>query len=570
MQRVNRFYHLLRNIPSSKMRLVFSYRTLSLGLTSFFYLIGPQSPFIFKLGVVISLAFAAWIITDLQRKYVSNNKVLKAIVLTETIGLTLLLIPTGGITSPFIWYALNPVLVAAIFLTPLFCWAALTFYLGSATVIAYYVFQVDSIVMILGEQSYFYVVCLLTTLLASLFSKLTSELDSKTTILLKQHEELLLVNKKLIEMNEKYEDTLEHIMSLYHLLDNFFSEKGPEKLIEEITTSLLTCTQSEAAFFWLTDLNYQNSHLATTNNNPAMELDLQREWSNLRGHNEPFTHQINNEQYWMKVIRTSHHVGILGVTISSSIDQKMPFPLKRTFEFLAELSEIMLERIHMDQMMDQMIVVEEQNRIANEIHDSVSQRLFGIVYSLHGLQIKSRTMTTEQLNEEYQFLSQSANTTIKELRSAIYRLSSLKKGEQPFLLRVKTYLDEFAKLNDIRIDYQITGDESLIPTELKQGLYRIISEACGNSVRHGNCHLIDLRFSVLHDKTILTIQDDGVGINPNEDEEVNTVGIGLLNIQNIVRSFNGIFSIDGVSGIGTVIQIEIPNISMRTKQEVVG
>ena len=153
MQRVNRFYHLLRNTPSSRMRLVFLYRTLSLGLTSFFYLIGPQFPFIFKLVVVISLAIAAWIISDLQRKYISNNNVLKTIVLTETIGLTLLLIPTGGISSPFIWYALNPVLVAATFLTPLFCWVALTFYLGSATVIAYYVFQVDSLVMILDEQS---------------------------------------------------------------------------------------------------------------------------------------------------------------------------------------------------------------------------------------------------------------------------------------------------------------------------------------------------------------------------------------------------------------------------------
>ena len=59
-------------------------------------------------------------------------------VCAETIGLTLLLLPTGGISSPFIWYALNPVLVAASFLTPLFCWGILAFYLGSATFIAYY------------------------------------------------------------------------------------------------------------------------------------------------------------------------------------------------------------------------------------------------------------------------------------------------------------------------------------------------------------------------------------------------------------------------------------------------
>lgn len=538
---------------------------LSLGLTSLFYLIGPQSPFIFKIGVVISLSIAAWIITDLQKKYVNNNKFLKAIVLTEIIGLTLLLIPTGGTSSPFIWYALNPVLVAASFLTPLFVWTALSFYLSSATIIAYYVFKVESMVMILGEQSYFYVVCILTTFLARLFSNLTSELDSKTTVLLKQHDKLLLVNSKLTESNKKYGDTLDYIMSLYHLMDNFSTKKGPEKLIEEITNSLLTCTQREAAFFWLTDLDYENTHFATTTNNPVIELDLQREWAILSGRTEPFAHQINNDLYWMKIIRTSRYIGVLAVTIPSSIDQRMPFLLKRTFEFLAELSEIMLERIHMDQMMDQMIIDDEQNRIANEIHDSVSQRLFGIVYSLHGLQVKSQKMTTEELNDEYIFLSKSANTTIKELRSAIYHLSSLKKGEKPFLVRVKLFLDEFAKLNDIRIDYQITGDESLISTELKQGLYRIINEACGNSVRHGNCHGIDLKFSLHQDKTTLTIQDDGVGINPDENERRDTVGIGLLNIQSIVRSFDGTFSIDGVSGIGTVIQIKIPSISMLTK-----
>ena len=52
---------------------------------------------------------------------------------------------------------------------------------------------------------------------------------------MEQHDELLLVNKKLIETNEKYEETLDHIMSLYHLMDNFSSKKSPEKLTEEIT-----------------------------------------------------------------------------------------------------------------------------------------------------------------------------------------------------------------------------------------------------------------------------------------------------------------------------------------------
>ena len=120
-------------------------------------------------------------------------------------------------------------------------------------------------------------------------------------------------------------------------------------------------------------------------------------------------------------------------------------------------------------------------------------------------------MTTEQMNEEFQFLSDSANSAIKELRSAIYRLSSVKNGEKPFLVRLKNYLDEFARLNDITINHQITGDENLISDELKQAFYSIICEACGNSVRHGECHEIELQLFLLDEKTTLTIQDDGIG-----------------------------------------------------------
>lgn len=564
MHWTNQFYSVLRKNPSSKTHLVLLYRYISLLLTSGFFLLGPpQSPFVFKVGLVVSLGVAAWILTDLQRRYVGNDKVLKTIVLTETIGLTLLLIPTGGIESPFIWYALNPVLVAASFLTPLFCWGVLTFYLTSATFIAYSLFRIDNMVTILEENSYIYLVCLLITLLASLFSGLTKELDAKAT-------ELLLVNKKLLETNEMYENTLEHIMSLYHLMDNFSSNKSPEKLTSDITSSLINCTQKESAFFWLIDLHMQKSYLANTTNIWNMEEELKKDWHNISQKKESFMDKIHNEYFWMKIIRTSKNVGVVGIKVSSFSEVKDTFLLNRTFEFIAELSEIMLERIHMGQMMDQLIIIDEQNRIANEIHDSVSQKLFGIVYSLHSLQMKSQNISKEELNREYQFLSKTANSTIKELRAAIYRLSSVKKGDKPFLVLLKNFLDEYAKLNDVEINYHIVGDESLIPHDLKTGLYRIICEACGNGVRHGECHVMEIRVSLLEDKTLVVIQDDGIGINVRNQEEKKEKGIGLFNMKSIVNSFNGTFSIEGIPGMGTKIQIDIPNVKMLKKQEVLG
>ncbi|WP_164667893.1 ATP-binding protein [Virgibacillus doumboii] len=564
MQKVNQFYRFIKMDPTSKVHLVFLYRYISLILTSFFFLLGPQSPFIFKTVVVLSLGIAAWIITDLQRKYLENNSILKLIVLTETLGLTFLLIPTGGISSPFIWYALNPVLVAASFLRPLFCWGVLTFFLASATLIAH-----DSIAMVLEEKSYFYLVCVLITLLARLFSGLTKALDEKASLLKVQQQDLIQVNDKLTETNQKYQEALDHVMSLYHLMENFASEKNAEKLTEEITSSLVKCTQHDVAFFWLTDINHQNSYLEHTANDTGMEEALKSEWSTIRGKREPFTKTINDELYLMKIIRTSHNIGVLGVKIESSSELENTFLLNRTFEFLTDLSEIMLERIHMDQMKDQMLIVEEQNRIANEIHDSVSQRLFGMAFAMHSLQVKSQKMTPGELNKEYQFLSQSINATIKELRSAIYHLSSVKKDEKPFFVQIRKYFDEFSRLNDIQINHRITGKETLISNDQKQALYRIICEACGNAARHGKCNSIDIKLTLHEKKTALTIFDDGIGIDLHRDVDgKKEKGIGLHNMQSIVNTFAGTFSIDGSPALGTEIQIEIPTINK--KQEVAG
>lgn len=569
MSWTNQVYSLVTKNPSNKKHLILLYRYISLILTSFFFLLGtPQFPYVFKLGVIISLSIAAWILSDLQKKNIENQNILKVIVLTETIGLTLLLIPTGGITSPFIWYALNPVLVAASFLTPLFYWGVLAFYLFSATFIAFTVFNSGHLISIIQDNSYIYLVCLLSTFLVMLFSGLTKELDSKATILRSQHEQLLLVNQKLTATNEMYKETLEHIMSLYHLMDHFSSNKNPENLTSAITSALIKCTQKQHVFFWLIDLHGKNKYLSNTTTINHIEDEIKKDWHNFSHNKQPFINKLNGEYFWMKIVRTSKNVGVLGMKVKNDHEVKNTFLLNRTFEFMADLSEIMLERIHMEQIIDQFIIIEEQNRIANELHDTVSQKLFGIVYSLHSLQMNSNNISKNELNQEYRFLVTTANSSIKELRAAIYRLSSVKKGEKPFFVLVKNYLDEYARLNNIKIYHEFIGNDLLIPNRFKLELYRIICEACGNAVRHGECNVIDMRLSVTKDKISIFIQDDGIGIQLKQPNDIKGKGLGLFNMQNVVNSFGGTFSLDGINGYGTIIQIEIPIGKMFKKQEV--
>ncbi len=553
MQRVN--FWKSTWYPPTKMHLILLYRYISLILTSFFFLIGPpQSPLLFKIGVVTSLTFASWILTVLQRRYKDTPNILKTIVLTEIISLTILLLFTGGITSPFIWYAFNPILIAASLLTPLISWSILTFYLASATMITYTLYDLDNILSILQNNSYIYLVCLLTTFLVLLFSSLTKELISKATNLTTQQQQLQHVNNQLSETNEMYKTTLEHIMSLYPLMDHL--NKRPDNIADEMAVALITCMQKQHVFCFLIDLESQQRYVANKTNDPTIENQLQKNWHHLSQKEASFFYTFNQTHYWIKVIRTSTYVGVQGIEVKSEDEMIHSSLLQRTFEFIAELCECLLERRHIEEIKDELLIIEEQNRIANEIHDSVSQKLFSIVYSLHSLQHKKNNLTTRDLNEQYRLLSNTANSTIKELRGAIYRLSSVKKGDKPFILLVKNYLEEYSKLTNVTIDFQMTGNEALLSSKLKTNLYRIICEACGNAVRHGECSVITVQFSISDENTSLIIHDNGIGFAANK-KKPKEKGIGMVNMKNIVHSFGGHFTVASNKKDGTMIRIHI-------------
>ena len=117
----NKFYSKEKWINTKD--ILYLYRYLSWFFTSLFYLFTQlNAPIVLKVGVIVTLFGAAKILTDLYIKFSNSHRILEIAILVETIGITLLIIPTGGLHSPFIWYALNPVLVAASFLPLYFCW----------------------------------------------------------------------------------------------------------------------------------------------------------------------------------------------------------------------------------------------------------------------------------------------------------------------------------------------------------------------------------------------------------------------------------------------------------------
>ncbi len=555
----------IANNNSREIRVIYLYRYLSLVFTSLFYLFDNLTKyFLYKLGVIIILFITSRILTNLYSRYSNNSKAIKSLVLSETFGISMLLLPTGGLNSPFIWYAMNPVLVSASFLTGLFCWFNLGFYLAISASVSYFIFNTGnkSAVEILSDNSHLILIFILMTLGVQLLLKLAHELCNERNRLREK-------NDQLAEANEKIKESIEHIMSLYQAVETFTAQDSREKLMNTIIFYARELTKSKSSFFRQAGLNNSNGIITCGDISPEDQRLIGEELDGLAELQEEadknILHvRIRNRTFAISVVKSASRLfGILGVETEEFHENDYLF--EKLFSFLTELSAVILERLYLEEFSQKLVITEEQNRIANEMHDSVSQRLFSISCAIHTLVAKYSKMSEAELRDQLIRIMKTSNMAMEELRSAIYKLSSRKQGKRAFQTDIRDYLESIAKLNNVNVRFKCSGDEDLLTGALKKALYRIIAESTGNSIKHGKCSEIVVDLNINDICTELTVKDDGKGFIV--ENAAKRKGLGIDNIKRLVNSFNGSLNIDSEPEKGTCIRVSIPNRKLVTLDE---
>ena len=517
---------------------IYVYRYLSWLATSLFYLIeGPSAPVFYKISVIGLLFMAAKIIMTLYVTHIQNKQKLQLLILAEAFGITLLLIPTGGLNSPFIWYALNPVLVAASYLSVYFCWFSLIFYLTISSYISMLFFKpINTFSVIVHEKSYLILVFVLITLMVQLLAAFT---------------------KKLRNAYKKQQESMDHIMSLYQTVETLSTGESLETFFIIVTDYAAKLFKTDSVFLGYAPAGSEQISIIF---NKKAEETLQAElegklhWLMERlGKEQRCIVSIGGQRYLTTLVKSSASMyGVLGIKTKAD-DFSMPFV--KQLDFLSELSAIVLERFSLEQAADKLLIVEERNRIANEIHDSVSQRLFSMSYALHALKKKCETMDRNEMVKHFEMLANSSNSALQELRNSIYSLSTKRDGKKVFFQTIEAYLNNLAELNDIYIDYRLQGEERYISTGLKKAIYRIVCEATGNAVRHGKSNNIQVRLLIEQTQVRLQVIDNGSGFNIKRIEHS---GLGMGNIKHLVNAYNGQISMDSDINQGTEIKVLIP------------
>ncbi|MBN2677784.1 MAG: hypothetical protein JXR32_06940 [Anaerolineaceae bacterium] len=200
----------------------------------------------------------------------------------------------------------------------------------------------------------------------------------------------------------------------------------------------------------------------------------------------------------------------------------------------------------------ELAVVEERNRLARDLHDSVKQKAFAALAQLatvKSIMKKDQKNARIHLDEAETLVSE----VIEELTFLIQEMYPMVLKEKGLVSVLRSYLFEWQNRNNIPVNVQI-HNERRVDLQVEQALFRIIQESLSNVARHSGAQKVDLSLEFAKRWIELSIQDDGCGF----DTSVTASGIGQQTMQERARLIHGQLKLNTTPGQGTSVILKVP------------
>ena len=201
----------------------------------------------------------------------------------------------------------------------------------------------------------------------------------------------------------------------------------------------------------------------------------------------------------------------------------------------------------------------ERNRIARDIHDTVAQSLFGIVYSLDAC-ITMLPQKAEDVRSELSELRTLANNAHDEVRRSIFDLWPSTLTIELFMADLTSYISSCCRPRTFTVIFNNSGDFNNLSAGLRRTIYRMAQEALANSARHSGAQSARLCLNVNEDYVHISVTDEGRGFDPSIalSRSLNREHFGLHGIRERALAMGGSCEIISKPNEGSRILIELP------------
>ncbi|MFE5141774.1 GAF domain-containing sensor histidine kinase [Streptomyces fagopyri] len=222
---------------------------------------------------------------------------------------------------------------------------------------------------------------------------------------------------------------------------------------------------------------------------------------------------------------------------------------------LAQHAAIALTNARLYERSRELTIAEERSRLAHELHDAVSQKLFSLRLTAQAAAALVDRDPARAKGELHQVAALAAEAT-EELRAAVIELRPAALDEDGLVATLRTQIQVLDRAHSARVTFTGRGVRAL-PAAQEEAVLRVAQEALHNALRHSAAARVDVLLEKRGPGAVLRVSDDGGGFDPTA---IRNAGrhLGLVSMRDRSSGVGGTLTVESAPGKGTTIEMEVP------------
>jgi signal transduction histidine kinase len=224
-------------------------------------------------------------------------------------------------------------------------------------------------------------------------------------------------------------------------------------------------------------------------------------------------------------------------------------------ELLAAHASIAITNARLYEQSRELTILSERNRLALELHDVVSQKLFSVMLTAEAA---ATQMERDPIAARAQLdrVRQLTGEALEELRALILGLRPPELERDGLAGTLRKEVEMVARTHGTDVELRVDPGFSSDGSEYELAALRIAHEALHNAVQHANADHVTVRLGGGPDKLLIEVSDDGIGFDPHAPD-VRSRHLGLTSMEERARELHGRLRIHSAPGQGTTVKVEL-------------
>lgn len=223
---------------------------------------------------------------------------------------------------------------------------------------------------------------------------------------------------------------------------------------------------------------------------------------------------------------------------------------------IGDLVAIAVERARLYAQSARLGALEERNRLAREIHDTLAQGLAALALQLeHADALLDAGADGERVQRSVRQGLSLARANLEEARRSVHDLRAAPLEGRTLAEALAALTEDWARQGDVAAAFELAGETRRLPVRVESGLYRMAQEALSNVRRHAGARRVTVRLETLPRRVRLAIEDDGAGFEAGAVPEGR---YGLIGLNERARLLGGKLRVESWPGEGTKVEVDVP------------